>query len=170
MNPENKKISIIVIIAQDYGIGKDNKLLWHIGEDLKRFKRITEGHTVVMGKNTYFSLPYRPLKNRRNIVITDIPGEQIEGCVMAYSIEDAVKQCDMDQENFIIGGASIYRQFFDLAQKLYITHVQKTMEADTFFPEIKNGTWEVLNREPQTEVHPEGLQYEYVVYQRRNNS
>src|SRR5664279_2884229 len=102
-----KKISIIVAVAQNNAIGKDNKLLWHISEDLKRFKRLTSGNTVVMGKNTFYSLPIRPLPNRTNIVITDVPGETIEGCVMAYSIEDAIEKCESVNENFIIGGGSI---------------------------------------------------------------
>jgi dihydrofolate reductase len=131
-----KPISIIVAIAQNYAIGMNNDLLWHISEDLKRFKQLTSGHTVVMGKRTYYSLPFRPLKNRTNIVITDIEGEEIDGCVMAYSIENAIEKMDSDKENFIIGGGSVYRQFIPYAQKIYLTIVHKDFEADTFFPEI----------------------------------
>ncbi len=111
-----KPISIIVAIASNYAIGKDNDLLWHISDDLKRFKRITSGHTVVMGKNTFYSLPFRPLPKRRNIVLTDVPGEKIEGCEMAYSIDHAIELMDENSENFIMGGGSIYRQFMPLAQ------------------------------------------------------
>lgn len=131
-----KPISIIVAIAQNNAIGLNNDLLWHISEDLKRFKHLTSGHTVVMGKRTYYSLPFRPLKNRTNIVISDVEGEEIEGCVMAYSIEEAIEKMDPVNENFIIGGGSVYRQFLPLAQKLYLTIVHKDFEADTFFPEI----------------------------------
>lgn len=136
-----KPISIIVAIARNYAIGKDNQLLWHISDDLKRFKKLTEGHTIVMGKRTFESLPFRPLKNRRNIVITDIPGEMIPGCIMAYSIEDALSQMDESGENFIIGGGSVYRQFLPLADKLYLTVIEKDFEADTFFPEIDFSEW-----------------------------
>ena len=87
-----KNISIIVAIAQNNAIGKDNKLLWHISEDLKRFKKITTGHTILMGKNTFHSLPNGPLPNRVNIVITDVKDERFEGCEMAYSIEEALKK------------------------------------------------------------------------------
>ena len=136
-----KKISIIVAIAENYAIGKDNDLLWHISEDLKRFKQLTKNHYVVMGKRTYFSLPIRPLPHRTNMVITDVPGEQIDSCLMAYSIEDAIGKMDVEKENFVIGGGSIYRQFMPLAQKLYITRVHRNFEADTFFPEISPDEW-----------------------------
>ena len=134
-------ISIIVAVAKNNAIGKDNKLLWHLSEDLKRFKSLTSGHYIIMGKNTYFSLPRRPLPNRTHIILTDIPGEQIDDCMMAYSIEDAISKMNPEQENFIIGGASIYRQFLPLAHKLYITWVHESFDADTFFPELDDKIW-----------------------------
>jgi dihydrofolate reductase len=148
-------ISIIVAIAQNNAIGKENQLLWHISEDLKRFKILTTGHTIVMGKRTFESLPIRPLPNRRSVVITDIPGEKIEGCVMAYSIDEAVELMEKGKENFIIGGGSVYRQFLPLADKLYLTLVNKDFEADTFFPEIDYSEWieDVRENGPETD-HP----------------
>ena len=89
---QKKPISIIVAIAENYAIGKDNDLLWHISDDLKRFKRLTTNHPVIMGKNTFYSLPFRPLPKRTNIVLSDKAGELIEGCVMAYSIEEAIEK------------------------------------------------------------------------------
>lgn len=158
-----KPISIIVAIAQNNAIGKDNQLLWHIPADLKRFKQLTTGHTIVMGKRTFYSLPFRPLPNRRSIVITDIPGEEIEGCTMAYSIEEAVQKMDDEKENFIIGGGSVYRQFLPLAQQLYLTIVQKDFEADTFL-EIDLRDWETIGRED----HPEAeLPYYYINLRRK---
>ena len=134
-------ISIIVAIASNNAIGKNNDLLWHIPADLKRFKLITSGHPVIMGKRTWESLPRRPLPNRRNIVITDIQGETIEGCEMAYAIDEAIAMCDPAEENFIIGGASVYRQFLPHADRLYLTLVKKDFDADVFFPEIDFSQW-----------------------------
>lgn len=159
-------ISIIVAVADDWGIGRSNDLLWNIPEDLKRFKRLTTGKTVVMGKRTWESLPRRPLPNRRNIVITDVPGEIIEGAVMAYSISDAAAMCSRDDESFIIGGGSIYRQFLPLADRLYITHIHSRAEADTYFPEIDRNIWKVASEEafPPKEDAPA---YTYTIYERR---
>jgi dihydrofolate reductase len=169
MNPvKDKQLSIIVAIAKNYAIGLNNQLLWHIPEDFKWFKKITSGHTVIMGKNTYFSLPKRPLPNRRNIVITDVAGELIEGAEMAYSIDEAIVIADEGKENFIIGGASIYRQFFTRAQKLYITHVNKDFEADTFFPVIESGLWKISESFPQIEPHKDGLEYSFRIYTRNS--
>ncbi|MFZ4563481.1 MAG: dihydrofolate reductase [Bacteroidales bacterium] len=159
-------ISIIVAIAENRGIGKNNDLLWHISEDLKRFKRITNGHPVIMGKRTFESLPRRPLPNRRNIVITDIPDEQIEGCEMAYSIEDAVAKCNPDEENFVIGGASVYRQFLPIANRLYLTRVHKSFDADVFFPEIDFSVWKLQSKEdfPSDEIND--FSYSNEIYDR----
>ncbi len=158
-----KEISIIVAIAQNNAIGKGNQLLWHIPADLKRFKKLTTGHTIVMGKRTFYSLPIRPLPNRRSIVITDIEGEEIEGCTMAYSIEDAIEKMDSENENFIIGGGMVYRQFLPLAQQLYLTIVQKDFEADTFL-EIDQSAFEIVEKEE----HPdEDLPYYYINLRRK---
>jgi len=162
-----KPISIIVAIASNNAIGKDNDLLWHISDDLKRFKRLTSGHTVIMGKNTFYSLPFRPLPKRRNIVLTDVKGEQIEGCEMAYSIDESIELMDDSQENFIMGGGSIYNQFMPLAQKLYITKVHKDFDADTFFPDIDLSIWklvESIDNEPEKEG---SFSFTYEVYERK---
>jgi dihydrofolate reductase len=111
-----------------------------------------------MGKRTFESLPIRPLPNRRSVVISDIAGEEIEGCVMAYSIADAIEKMDQDNENFIIGGGSVYRQFLPLADQLYLTIVQKDFDADTFL-EIDYTGWETIEREDHTE---EELPYYYI--------
>jgi dihydrofolate reductase len=158
-----KEISIIVAIAQNNAIGKDNQLLWHIPADLKRFKKLTTGHTIVMGKRTFYSLPIRPLPNRRSIVITDIAGEEIEGCTMAYSIEDAIAKMDSEKENFIIGGGMVYKQFLPIAQQLYLTIVQKDFDADTFL-EIDLTGWEMIEKEEHPE---EELPYYYINLRRK---
>jgi dihydrofolate reductase len=163
-----KQISIIVAVADINAIGKDNKLLWHISADMRRFKRITAGHTVIMGKNTYLSLPKRPLVNRRNIVISDNIQDHFPGCEMAYSIEEAIERCDTGNENFVIGGASIYRQFMPYAQKLYITRIHQSYDADTFFPEISPDIWKITEREDVINDPQNDFSYSFLTYQRKN--
>jgi dihydrofolate reductase len=160
-------IAIIVAVSDDWGIGKDNELLWHISEDLKRFKRITTGKTVIMGKKTWESLPIRPLPERRNIVLTDVPHEQIEGAITVYSIEEALAQCLPDDEAFIIGGGSVYRQFMPLANRLYITHVHKNTPADIFFPPIDMTIWKIVDEEDFPESETNAIPYKNVIYERR---
>lgn len=162
-----KKISIIVAIAQNYAIGKDNDLLWHLSGDLKRFKELTTGHTIVMGKRTFESLPVRPLPNRRSIVLSDNANERIDACLMAYSIEDAINQFDDYQENFIIGGGSVYRQFLPIADKLYLTIVHKDFDADTFFPEINFEEWQVVEKQENLYDDRSSLTYSYHIYKRK---
>jgi dihydrofolate reductase len=164
---QNKPISIIVAIAQNNAIGKDNDLLWHISDDLKRFKKITSEHTVVMGKNTFYSLPIRPLPKRKNIVLTDQKDEAIDGCEMAYSIEDAIEKMDADSENFIMGGGSIYKQFLPLAQKLYLTRVHQDFEADTFFPEIDFEQYHLLEKIDIEDDSQNDFSYSYEIYERK---
>ncbi len=137
-------IAIIVAIAQNFAIGKNNDLLFHLPNDLKRFKKITSGHAVIMGKRTLFSLPNGPLPNRRNIIITDVPGETFEDCETVYSIIEAVEAVRNEEEAFVIGGGMIYRQFYPIAGKLYLTMAHQDFEADTFFPEINFDEWKVL--------------------------
>lgn len=157
----HKNISIIVAIAQNFAIGKNNDLLFHLPTDLKRFKQITSGHAMIMGRNTLLSLPKWPLPNRRHIVITDKPDDRFEGCEMVFSIDEAIEKVKNEDEVFIIGGGMIYRQFFPVAGKLYLTLVHKDFEADTFFPEINYSEWEELVRE---DLHDEknGFDYSYL--------
>lgn len=163
-----KTISIIVAIASNHAIGKDNQLLWHIPDDLKRFKALTTGHTIVMGKRTFESLPIRPLPNRRSIIITDIPGETIPGCEMAYSIDEAISLMEDGAENFIIGGGMVYRQFMPLAHRLYLTIVHKDFEADTFYPEIDYSEWTEASKETIDATGSLGFSYSYIIYNRKS--
>ena len=160
-------ISIIVAIAENYAIGKDNQLLWHISEDLKRFKKLTSGHKVIMGRNTYLSLPFQPLPKRTNIVITDNPDEVFEGCEMVFSIEEAAQKCGPDEECFIIGGASVYKQFMPLADKLYITRVHKAFEADTFFPVIEEKDWFLKKKSKLQQMDDGSFDYTFENYIRK---
>lgn len=169
-NVMKKKISVIVAVAGNNGIGRDNKLLFRISEDMKRFKQITTGNTVVMGKKTYLSLPVKPLPDRINIVITDVPGEAFEGCVMAYSIEDAINKCNESEENFIIGGASVYSQFLPYADKLYITRINQSFDADCFFPEINRQEWKLISEENRPADCENNFSRSYIICERVKNT
>ena len=141
-------LSIIVAIAENYAIGKKGDLLCHLPADLKHFKEVTSGKTVLMGERTFFSLPKHPLPNRRNIVLTDVKGKIFEGAEAVYSIDELVAKVQGEEEAFVIGGGMVYRQMMPLADKLYITHIHHSWEdADTFFPEIKAEEWKLLSAE-----------------------
>lgn len=159
-------ISIIVAVSEDLGIGNNNELLWHLPEDLRRFKKLTYGKTVIMGKKTWESLPKKPLPGRKNIVLTDVPGESIDYSVTAYSINDALSKCEKGEEIFVIGGGSIYRQFLNIADRLYITHVHKKASADVYFPEIDRRVWKEIEKEEFKPEDKEGIPYTYIIYER----
>jgi dihydrofolate reductase len=161
-------ISIIVAVSEDLGIGKDNELLWHISEDLKRFKRLTFGNTVIMGKRTWESLPKRPLPGRRNIVLTDDKNETIDGSITVHSLEEALEKCKKEEEIFVIGGGSVYRQFMQYADRLYITHIHQKAPADIYFPEIETDIWEVVEMEEFKAIENNGISYTYIIYERKN--
>ena len=156
--------TIIVAIAKNNAIGKDNELLWHISGDLKRFKSITTGNTVIMGRRTFFSLPNGALPNRRNIVITDCPDDCCPGAEIVSSIEEAINKCKSSEENFIIGGGMIYKQFLPLSDKIYLTLVHRDYEADVFFPEIDYNEWDVATESDHLDHDPP---YSYLVLSRK---
>jgi dihydrofolate reductase len=160
-------ITIIVALAKNNAIGKDNQLLWHISEDLQRFKKITMNRKIIMGRNTLLSLPKWPLPKRTNIVITDNPEEKFEGCIMAHSIADALKYCNSGEECFVIGGASVYRQFLTMADKLYITRIDKEFDGDTFFPEIDVNTWKLTDKSHDIKMEDGSFIYWFETYLRR---
>ena len=160
-------ISIIVAVAENNAIGKNNELLWHLPEDLKKFKSLTSGHRIIMGRNTFLSLPKRPLPNRTSIVITDIPDEVFEGCIMVHSVEEAISLCPEDEESFVIGGGSIYRQFMAYATKLYYTKVHAVFEADTFFPKVEPGLWDLISEEKHLKDEANPVGYSFLVYEKR---
>ena len=159
-------ISIIVAIAENFAIGKNNELLFHLPNDLKRFRRITLGHPLIMGRNTLLSLPKWPLPGRRNIVITDRKEEEFPECETVFSIEEAIALVRDETEAFVIGGGSVYRQFFTLADKLYLTLVHQPFDADTWFPEIDYSQWDILNQEEHFD-ESNGFSYAYLDLKRK---
>ena len=161
-------ISIIVAVAENYAIGKKGDLLCHMPADLKHFKTITSGHTVMMGERTFLSLPKHPLPNRRNIVLTDAKGKTFEGAETVYSLDEMVAQVNPDEEAFVIGGGMVYRQMMERADKLYITHIHHSWpDADTFFPEIDPKVWKQLSAERHSADENTPYDYTFAEYGRR---
>jgi len=162
---KTKQISLIAALAKNNAIGFKNQLLCHLPADLKHFKTLTEGNTVIMGRNTFLSLPKGALPNRTNIVITNILSDNFEGCKTVYSIQEAIENFSPTTENFIIGGASVYEQLIEYADKLYITHIDAQFEADTFFPEIGN-EWKQISIENHLPDQKNKYPYSFTCYSR----
>lgn len=158
-------ISIIVAIAQNHAIGKDNKLLWYLPNDLKHFKTITSGHTVIMGRKTYDSVG-KPLPNRRNIVITR-QRIDIAGCEVVNSLEEAIALCKTEEEVFIVGGAEIYRQAMAVTNRIYLTIIHQDFDGDTYFPEIEENKWKETEREDYQPDEKNKLAYSFITLERR---
>lgn len=163
----SKKISMIVAIDQKNGIGLNNSLLTHISNDLKRFKKITSGHTVIMGRNTWESLPKKPLPDRKNIVLTRNKNLNFEGAVTLSSKEDVLELIAENEEVFVIGGADIYKLFFSETSKLYLTKIHKIFAADAFFPPIDKDDWEVIEEEKITNDELVDFNYSFIDLERK---
>lgn len=150
-------LSIIVAVASDGAIGRANDLLWHLPADLKRFKELTTGHTILMGRKTFESLPRGPLPNRRNIIISrSLPAQP--GAEVYPTIQQAMEACASDEEVFIIGGGEIYRQLLPNTERIYLTRVQASFpDAEVFFPELDSTEW----IEEACEVYPRDERNEY---------
>ena len=156
-------ISIIAAVARNRAIGFKNKLIYWLPNDLKRFKALTTGHTIIMGRNTFLSLPKGALPNRRNIVLSR-SAKAFEGCDVYPSLEAALEHCAPDEDIYIIGGASVYRQALPLADRLCLTEIDDTpAEADTFFPPYEDD-WQVENREDHPVDDRHAFPYSFVDY------
>lgn len=151
-----KNISIIAAIADNGAIGKNNDLIWRLPNDLKRFKNLTDGHTIVMGRRTFESLPKGALPNRKNVVMTSMPEAIGTSAFVCSSWEEMMDLTEKDDDVFIIGGASIYRDALSIANKMYLTWVHEKFDADVFFPEIDFSEWEEVSRQEckADEKHP----------------
>ena len=156
------EINIIAAVAKNRAIGLNNKLLYWLPNDLKRFKQLTSGHTILMGRKTYESLPKGALPNRRNVVVSRSV-EKIEGCDCYSSINEAIDSCDSSEQIFVIGGGSIYEQTLPLADNLYLTEVDDTpKDADTFFPDYSE--WKEVKRECHEKDERHAFNYAFVDY------
>ncbi len=161
------KISIIAAIDRRRAIGHDNRLLYRLPNDMKRFKALTTGHTVIMGRKTFESLPKGALPNRRNIVLSSRPGLQCQGAEVFTSLEAALQSCDKSEHVYIMGGESVYRQALPIADELCLTEVHASAaEADAFFPEISPAEWHEKGREPHPVDEKHLCPYDFVDYER----
>ena len=161
-------LSIIVAKAKNNTIGKDNKLLWNITDELKRFKEITTNHNIIMGSKTFESIG-RILPNRKHIVFSQNPDFKVnnENVEIVHSMLQIQQYIEDENENFVIGGAMIYNLLMPYVTKMYVTEIDKDFEGDTFFPRINSDIWEEISREEGPEDSKNNFKYEYVIYKRK---
>lgn len=154
-------ITMVAAAAENNALGKNNDLLWHLPDDFKRFKQITSGHYIIMGRKTFESFP-KPLPNRTHVIITRQKNYNPEGCIIVDSIEKAIEVCPKDQDTFIIGGGEIYNLAMNFADSIELTRVHENFEADTFFPEIDLKQWKLTSEEyhPKDEKHKFDFTYQ----------
>ena len=164
-------ISIIVAIAQNNAIGFENKLLYWLPDDLKRFKALTTGHTIIMGRKTFESLPKGALPNRRNIVLSRNAATAFPNTEVFTSLEEALAHCNKEEEVFIIGGDSIYKAAINIADKLYITAIENTPEqADAFFPNIDTKVWDLKEETIHETDEKHAYHFSFMDYIRKGES
>ena len=157
-------IAVIAAVAKNRAIGYKNKLIYWLPNDLKRFKQLTTGHTIIMGSNTFRSLPKGALPNRRNVVLSR-RSKDFPGCDVYPSLEKALKSCQPDEDIYIIGGASVYEQAVKVADRLCLTEIDDVpQEADTFFPDYSD--WRVATREAHPKDERHAFEYAFVDYVR----
>ena len=160
-------LSIIVAKAKNNAIGKDNQLLWHLSDDLKRFKKLTTGHTIIMGRKTFDSLG-RVLPNRKHIVFTQNPDFKVndENVEVVHSMLQIQEYIENEEEAFVIGGAVIYNLLMPYTKKMYITEIDKEFDGDVFFPRIDEEKWKEVSREKGPEDGENDFVYAYVTYEK----
>ncbi|MDP3770652.1 MAG: type 3 dihydrofolate reductase [bacterium] len=159
-------ISLIAAMGRNRVIGKDNALPWKLPADMKRFREITRGKPIIMGRKTFESIG-RPLPDRMNIVITREHDYRVDGCVVVHSIEEAIKAAGDAQEIMVIGGTSIFEQFLLLAQKMYITLIDHDFEGDTFFPEFDTKEWNEVERSQHQPDDKNRYRYTFLTLERK---
>jgi dihydrofolate reductase len=159
-------INIIVAVASNGAIGKDGDLLWHISEDLKYFKKTTLNSTVVMGRKTWEALPFKPLKNRRNIILTKNEDFTEKNAEIFHKIKEIIFLNKENENLFIIGGGAIYKEFLPYADKIYLTKVYKDFDADTFFPTLNADDWKEVFRSERQKDEETQLEFQFFVLER----
>lgn len=160
-------ISMIVAVDEQFAIGHNGDQLAYISADLRHFKQLTTNHTIIMGRRTSDALPKGILPNRRNIIVTRQLNWQRDGAEIAHSPKEAIDMCVNDGETFVIGGGELYRYFMPLANTLYITHIEHSFDnADTFFPKIETGKWQLSERSETMLDEKTGLRFSFCKYLR----
>lgn len=163
-------ISILVAYDQNHVIGKQNDLPWYLPADLKRFKRLTVGHSVLMGRKTFESIIRRlggPLPDRNNVVLTRDVKFQYDGVTIVNDLDTALMMTQPEGEVFVIGGAEVFRQCLPLTDKLYVTEVQAAVDGDVFFPEVDGAEWDETAREEHQADEKNLYAYDFVIYERK---
>lgn len=160
------KLSIIVAKSRNYVIGKDNQLIWRLSADLKRFKALTTGHTIIMGRKTFDSIG-KPLPNRTSVIITRQKEYKQEGCIVVHSFQEALDFVKDQDKAFVIGGGTIYKEAINKADELYLTLVHREFDGDTFFPEIKKKEWESVARKDCLPDDKNEYPYSFIDYKRK---
>lgn len=161
------RISLIAAMAENRVIGANNALPWRLPADLKHFRRLTSGHHIIMGRRNYESIG-KPLPDRTNIVVTRNTDYRAPGCLVRNSIEEALAAVRNDSEVFIIGGAEIYRQVLDRADRLYLTLIHASIEGDTYFPEFNGHQWQEISRESHAADETNPHAYTFLTYARKH--
>ena len=160
------RVTLIAALGRNGVIGRDNRIPWHLSEDLKRFKTLTMGHPVVMGRKTFESIG-RALPGRDNVVVTRSRDFAAPGCRIVHSLTQALATAAGAEEIFVIGGAEIYALALPLAGRLQFTEVDTSIDGDAYFPDFERSEWQEVAREPGSAPGPEGLRYDFVTYERR---
>ena len=159
----SKEIILIAAVSENYVLGRDNKLIWHISEDLKRFKKLTNGHAIIMGRKTFESMP-AALPGRKNIILTRNKKYHAKDAFIAHSIHEALKLTEDDPYPYIIGGGEIYSLFLPIADKIELTRIHKTFEGDAFFPEIDMTKWILHSSETNNSSTDQPYNYSFLTY------
>jgi len=163
------RISIIAAMAANRAIGIENRLPWNLPEDLKRFKALTMNHHIVMGRKTYDSIG-KPLPGRNTVIVTRNVDYAVPGCIAANSIDAALTVSYGDEEVFFVGGADLYRQALPIANRIYLTEIQRVFDGDAFFPEYDTSQWNETSRERHRTAGDNSFEYHYVIYDRKPKS
>ncbi len=159
-------IILIAAIAENHAIGKNNDLLWHMPNDFKRFKQVTSGHYILMGRKTFESFP-KPLPNRTHVIITRQKEYHNEGCIVVSDLEKAIQICPKNEDVFVIGGGEIYSQAILFADQLDITKIHHSFDADVYFPQIDPSIWELTSEVFHSKDDKHSYDYSFLTYKRK---